>query len=247
MADTHTYSDMEKFYLKTSMLRCYAVILVLMVSMCMFSGCSGGSIVDDPLTRIRDSLKGESVYSVVLDDMKQEGVFFKDYYHKYLIVHPDKSRRTEWIKVNENFYKLNQDFLGMALLTKKEGEIETTPSPPGYDLVGDPKYGQWQKDSSGSSFWEFYGKYALISTLFGGWYRPVYQNDYRGYQQSRSSNRPFFGRQKEFGSSGKIVKSNRPDFFSRRMTRKSSFSDKLQSRIGRSKTTVRSRSGGFGK
>ncbi|MFO7883910.1 MAG: hypothetical protein R6U68_03730 [Desulfobacteraceae bacterium] len=247
MADTQKYSDMGNFYLKMLRLRFYAVLLFLSVTMCVFSGCSGGSIVDDPLNRIKDSLKGNSVYSVVLDDMKQEGVFFKDYYHKYLIVLPEKSRRTEWFKVNENFYKQNQDFLGMALLTNKDGKIETTPSPPGYDLVGDPKYGQWREDSSGSSFWEFYGKYALISSLFGGWYRPVYQNDYRGYQQSRSSNRPFFGRQKEFGSSGKIVKSKRPDFFSRRMSRKSSFSDKLQSRIGRSKTTVRSRSGGFGK
>ncbi len=37
----------------------------------------------------------------------------------------------------------------------------------GNQMVGNPNYGQWRSQSNGSSFWEFYGQYALISSLFG--------------------------------------------------------------------------------
>ncbi len=45
----------------------------------------------------------------------------------------------------------------------------------GSQLVGNPQYGNWSSNSSGGSFWEWYGKYALFSSLFrspiyyGGW------------------------------------------------------------------------------
>jgi len=41
----------------------------------------------------------------------------------------------------------------------------------GSQLVGNPNYGHWRQDSSGGSFWEWYGKYALFSSLFN---RPIY-------------------------------------------------------------------------
>lgn len=39
---------------------------------------------------------------------------------------------------------------------------------PGSQLVGNPHYGSWQTNSSGASFWVWYGQYALISNLLGG-------------------------------------------------------------------------------
>ncbi len=35
-------------------------------------------------------------------------------------------------------------------------------------LVGNPSYGNWKQDSSGRSFWEWYGMYSLFSNVFGG-------------------------------------------------------------------------------
>lgn len=35
-------------------------------------------------------------------------------------------------------------------------------------LVGNPSYGNWKQDSSGRSFWEWYGMYALFSNVMGG-------------------------------------------------------------------------------
>jgi hypothetical protein len=58
---------------------------------------------------------------------------------------------------------------------------------PGSQLVGNPQYGSWQTNSSGGSFWHWYGQYAFFSTLFrspigyGGWSRNrdySYYNDY---------------------------------------------------------------------
>lgn len=39
---------------------------------------------------------------------------------------------------------------------------------PGSQLVGNPNYGHWQTNSSGSSFWVWYGQFALMRDLLGG-------------------------------------------------------------------------------
>ncbi|MBF0470129.1 MAG: hypothetical protein HQL48_02010 [Gammaproteobacteria bacterium] len=35
-------------------------------------------------------------------------------------------------------------------------------------LIGNPNYGEYRQDSHGNSFWEWYGQYALFSSLLGG-------------------------------------------------------------------------------
>jgi len=52
---------------------------------------------------------------------------------------------------------------------------------PGSYLVGNPGYGQWQTDSSGNSFWEWYGKYRMFTDVLGfvggGFHRgPIYHD-----------------------------------------------------------------------
>ncbi len=228
----------------------YSLILFVFISISvLLSGCTGGSTGNLPIEKIKQSLKNQPTYSIILDDMKYEGSFFKTYYHKYLVVQPDGSWRTGWLKVPEKYYKQNQKMLGMAILTKKDGKFETIPAPPGYGFVGDTRYGRWTRDSTGGSFWEFYGKYAFFSSLFGGWYHPIRMSDYRTYNQYRTFNRPFFGSKHEFGSTGQIAKRKRPGFYARRMSRSGSgsFSSRLRSRIGRTRMGFRGRAGGFGK
>lgn len=51
----------------------------------------------------------------------------------------------------------------------------------GSQLVGNPSYGQWNTNSSGMSFWEWYGMYSLFNNLFS---RPIYYDrwsNHRGY------------------------------------------------------------------
>nr|VFK63892.1 MAG: hypothetical protein BECKUNK1418G_GA0071005_10399 [Candidatus Kentron sp. UNK]VFK70737.1 MAG: hypothetical protein BECKUNK1418H_GA0071006_10379 [Candidatus Kentron sp. UNK] len=65
---------------------------------------------------------------------------------------------------------------------------------PGSYLVGNPEYGQWKTDSSGHSFWEWYGMYRMFTDVagllgggFGGGFHrgPVYQDAW--YGRSRHS------------------------------------------------------------
>ncbi len=224
-----------------------------MIAVCVFliGGC-GNTPGTIPLDAINQSLMNQPTYSVVLEDMKQEGSISKRYFHKYLVIEPDSSQKTEWLEVPKQYYDEKLEFLGMALATKKEGELDSQVSPPGYGYVGDERYGEWREDSQGGSFWAFYGKYAFFTSLFGGWYHPIYRHDYRGYSKHRSQGRPYFGSSSQFGSSGKIVKQKRPGFYQSRMSGvnagKRSFSDKVNSsRVGRSKSGFRGRAGGSGK
>nr|VFJ87519.1 MAG: hypothetical protein BECKLFY1418B_GA0070995_100724 [Candidatus Kentron sp. LFY] len=60
---------------------------------------------------------------------------------------------------------------------------------PGSYLVGNPEYGQWKTDSSGHSFWEWYGMYRMFTDVaglmgggFGGGFHrgPVYHDAWYG-------------------------------------------------------------------
>lgn len=225
--------------------------LILIFSFWVFlSGC-GGFSGDLPIEQLKALQKDVPSFSILLEDMKEEGNFFKTYFHKYRVVQEQDGWTTEWLEVPENYYRMNERFLGMSLVTKKEGEYDNQVAPPGYAYVGDTRYGRWRRDHHGGTFWEWYGKYALFSTMFGGWYRPIYMRDYDVYRGHRSRSKPFFGRNKEYGSAGSIVQKNRPSFFSRYKSRqrsaRSRFLGKVSNRIGRSRGGFRGRAGGFGK
>ena len=214
-----------------------------------FCGC--GDIRELPIDRIKKHLKDSPTYSIILEDMKEEGNFSKQYFHKYRVIQMDEGWTTDWFKVPKDYYHMNEKFMGMTLFAKKDGEDIKGAAPPGYAYVGDTRYGHWRNDSSGRSFWEFYGKYRLLADFFGGWYRPVYRNDYDTYRNYRARHTPYFGSRNQFGTDGSLVKSNKPDFYARHMQKerikRESFSSKVSQRIGRTRTSFRSRAGGRGK
>lgn len=220
------------------------MVIVFLINGC---GCDG----ELPIEKIKRDLKSETDYQIVLDDMMEEGNFVKQYYHKYKVVKGENSHTTDWLQVPKSFYQKNSNYLGMAIVSKKDGKEIATAAPPGYQYVGDSRYGQWRTDHRGSSFWEFYGKYALFSTLLGTFNRPIYRNDYNDYQRYRDRRQPYYGNNNRYGTDGSYTQKSKPNFFERRKARErmktSSFNDKVSRRIGRSRTGYRSRSGGFGK
>ncbi|MEE8399224.1 MAG: hypothetical protein V3S89_09480 [Desulfobacterales bacterium] len=222
-----------------------AIAIVLMLT-----ACGPGT---PPIEKLKQNLKDVPTYSIILADMKEEGNFSSQYFHKYRVILPESSEdgTTDWWKVPKDYYKLNEALLGMALAVKKDGSFSSSAAPPGYQYVGDAKYGQWRSDSRGGSFWEFYGKYALFSSLVGGRGRPIYRSDYDTYRQHRSRNTPYFGSNKQYGTSGSYTKQAKPNFYSRRATRekmkRTSFKNRVAKRTGRTRTGYRSRAGGFGK
>ena len=82
------------------------------------------------------------------------------------------------------------DFTDGKLPKMRELQYENptaSTAPVGSEYVGNTNYGHWKQDSSGHSFWAFYGQYAMFSALLGGptyydgWSnnrRPSYYHDY---------------------------------------------------------------------
>lgn len=227
----------------------------------------------DPLEKLKRELAAFPQYSVVLEDMKEGGNLTDDFYHQYRVVWAEEEgeatpeaepgaaseaaelafheRLEDWAPVSEDMYRKYQDFLGMTVLAKSAEGVETTPAPAGYEYVGNPRYGEWRTDSSGNSFWAFYGRYALLSHLFGTFRQPVYRGDWSDYRSARSSGRPYFGRSQQYGTQGSYTRNTHRSFFDRQQARQQAqrqrFSDKVQQRVKRSRMSgTRSRSSSRG-
>lgn len=240
--------------------KAYFLLFILAAAILPLTGCGGpsGSPVDD----LKAYFKDIPTWSVILEDMKIEGTFFDSYYHKYKITVPPgegtteaastetapadiKTYATEWYEISQKRYKNFENMLGMTVYSKTEGQESTTPGPPGYEYVGDKRYGQWQSNSSGQSFWVFYGQYRLLSDLLGG--GRVYRGGYDTYRRDRSQGRAYYGPRGDYGTNGRITKRQRPNFHDRRMAKQKTFSQKVDDRAGRTKTGYRGRSGRVGK
>ena len=92
----------------------------------------------------------------------------------------------------------------------------------GQQLVGNPQYGEWQTDSSGSSFWAWYGGYRLLDDLtdnrrisYSSWGRHRGYSYYNDYGRSAYTSTSQYKKQqtveaqakKKFQSSGKTFQS----------------------------------------
>ena len=232
---------------------------IVTTTILLFSGCGTSS----PLEKIKKELDQYPEYTIILEDMKEDGNFFTDYYHRYKTVYGRalsgqdsivyETNLTDWEKVSKKEFHKNANYLGMVLASRSaNGEVSNNQHPPGYQYVGNQQYGQWRTGANGSSFWEFYGKYALISSMFNMFSRPIYRNDYDSYRNHRSSGSPYYGRNREYGTYGTETKKSNPTFFQRKQaaeaSRKRSFSDKVKNRTRKSNMSrSRSRSSGFGK
>ena len=216
--------------------------------------------VPDPLARLSKELGSLPEYSAILEDMQISGNFFKSYYHKYKILYAEsvstegaelKTRDRGWVEVSKSFFSAYEGYLGMAILTKSPDDQPTrVQQPPGYQYVGDTRYGRWQRDSSGGNFWVFYGQYSLLRDLLGTSTYPIRRSHWDDYRGSYSRGRPYFGSGSKpyYGTSGSITKTRHPTFFERQQlrqsARKSKFSQRVRSRVGKTQSRGRGRFGG---
>jgi hypothetical protein len=222
--------------------------------------------IKSPVDDLVKEMTNVSTFSIILYDMNTEGSIFKEYFHQYRIIKEDQSGElneeiTDWYPVGEDFFKANLDNMGMEIAAKGEdGKVTKSVSPPGYGAyVGNDKYGRWvQRD--GGSFWEFYGKFALMNSMFNMMSYPVrrsYWDDYRGsyYGTGRSyyGPRENDGRYRYGTNSRYNTTSNRSsswssnasnNSFKNRVRQSTSQSSKSGSRYS---NISRSRSGGYGK
>ena len=202
---------------------------------------------------LQKELMNEREYVILLNDMREEGNFFPSYFHQYRVDIGENSDIRSYQLITEDYYKRYEPYLGMVLVSKNlDGKLSSTPFPNGYQHIGNSNYGRWRQDSRGGSFWEFYGKYALMSNLMGWAGGGLYRKDFNTYSNFRQNNKPYYGPKNSYGTNGTITQKQKPNFYARRKARKarstSAFDRKVQKRrIGRSKNSFRSRGFSFGK
>ena len=221
------------------------IIIGLFAALLLFSACAS----TPPLKRLKAQLASAPEYAIILEDMRDGGTIFTTYHHKYKVVQGNRTWTTDWLEVPKSTYKANANFLGMTLVSKTSSGENSSPHPPGYDYVGNSRYGQWQSNG-GRSFWVFYGQYAMMQSLFGLGGRGIYRSDYDRYQTYRTQRRPYYGPNQGYGTKGAITRQTRPSFFARRQAKATAkrerFRQKVRRRVGRSRS-MRSRGFGYGK
>ena len=242
------------------------ILFVVLVYACSRTCQSDyGTPVKSPVDDLIKEMADVPSYSIILNDMNTEGTFFKKYLHQYRIIETDQSgdpeeKTTDWYPVSKDFFLANMDNMGMEIASKDStGKVSKAVGPPGYGAyVGNQRYGHWV-NRDGGSFWEFYGKYALMSSMFHMMTYPArmsYWNDYhsnyygtgRSYYGPRVNGNYVYGTNSQYGRS---VKSNSTWFNN---ASNNSFRQRVRSGVSQSSKSgsrysnfSRSRSGGFGK
>ncbi|WP_375578042.1 hypothetical protein ABWH96_13440 [Marivirga tractuosa] len=243
-----------------------AIILFMVIKTCSSSSSETSGWEKSPVDNIVQEYSDKSDFSIILADMDAEGTGSSTIYkHKYKVLIPEQDtvlvKETPWKTVSDVFFDQHINDLGMEIVYKKNGELHKETAPAGYsNFIGNDKYGRWQQ-RDGGSFWQFYGQYAFMSSLFNLAAYPVrrpYYDNYRGgfYGSGRSyyggNGGPSYGTQ-TYGKTGRNTTWG---------SKPSTFKSDVISRVSRSATTTkrarsasrsssrssyRSRSGGSGK
>ena len=107
-------------------------------------------------------------------------------YHKYRILKDKKVEDTDWVEVNPDDFEKKNDSIGIAIESKPYGYFEEDKIHSGFpaemNYINNSRYGEW-KNENGNTFWQWYGKYAFISSIFGGNEKRYYQNDYNNLKK----------------------------------------------------------------
>lgn len=224
--------------------------LGLIILLGLLQACSNRPVfVKNPVDDLVKDLTEVPDFSIILYDMDYQEE--KDQYlHQYRILKEPQgsdtviSETTDWLPVGADYFNQHVDHMGMTIVSKTNGQVDKKVSPPGYNqYVGNDKYGQWKQNSDGSSFWEFYGKYAFLRSMLGFGYSPIYYGGWYDYRRNYYPyGRTYYGNSRNggnrFGTKGSHV-SNR----SGRSTwnsKSSSFKSRVRSKVQRSSSRMRS-------
>lgn len=150
---------------------------------------------------------GDDSAELWLDNVEEE------YFFKYLIIENEKERE-EWVKVSEAEYNKYAEFEGHEIYSKPYGffnsEALNAPNPIGISTVGNPKYGEWKTDSSGQSFWAYYGQFRLLSDvidMFAGNNHRYSRYDY-DHWNNNYRNKPYTGSEDRYSYGGSVMNSS---------------------------------------
>jgi hypothetical protein len=153
-----------------------------------------------------DSFFSNAPISVILIKTFKKGFFLKSYFLKLRVVHGYFPYEEIVFQTPESIFSNHQKNLGMAIYQRKS--IDTPgnliPQPAGSIFVGDLTFGSWVLDASGEKVWEFHRAFRFFPEFLGwGKFRPS-QEFLQRLKISESYNKPFYGLENEFGTSGSV-------------------------------------------
>ncbi len=217
---------------------CLPVVLALLILV----GCGE----KDPVRNLSRDLERYPEYSLMVDDTRIEGSLFPDYALRFQVLTASgrreagrdsilyEERKTDWYPVSEDIFYRYENYVGMVIASKSMDGQRTGANqahPAGYQYVGNSHYGSW----GGGGFWQFYGQYAMMSHMMGGW--RVGRGDYQDYRRTRERGSPYYGPVKggrpTFGARGTVTEKTRPQFYQRKQNRRQAFSGQAKNRMGR--------------
>ena len=231
--------------------------LLLLVGIVSSCGSSNDNVVrfrKEPLDELIKKHSNSLNFSIVLYDLDYNES--KDaYFHQYRILFEPPNQDTlleevtDWEHVSDVFFDKHKDNMGMEIASKKDGVLKKIASPPGYsNYVGNEKYGHWKKNDDGTSFWEFYGKYAFMSSMFRMAFYPIYYSGWYDYRTNYYRNgRPYYGRMRDgmydYGTRSRYSQKEEKDrgSSSRWNSRSSSFKSKVRNKVQKSASASRER------
>lgn len=228
-----------------------AFLPIGIIFLIILNNCSSQKFTRNPVDDMIRDMSADSVFSIILFDIDEEGTFFKTYKHKYRVISEvdglPQEKTTGWYEVSKEFFYKHENDMGMEIASKSGGKVNKVDSPPGYsNYVGNSRYGHWD-NSGGSSFWVFYGQYAFMRSMFNLGSQPVYRTSYNDYNRSYRGSKSYYGPKTSSGATY-----GTKSVFARKTNPSSSWNTKLaqRSRSGTrysSSSSSRSRSSGFGK
>ncbi len=217
---------------------CLPVVLALLILV----GCGE----KDPVRNLSRDLERYPEYSLMVDDTRIEGSLFPDYALLFQVLTASgrreagrdsilyEERKTDWYPVSEDIFYRYENYVGMVIASKSMDGQRTGANqahPAGYQYVGNSHYGSW----GGGGFWQFYGQYAMMSHMMGGW--RVGRGDYQDYRRTRERGSPYYGPVKggrpTFGARGTVTEKTRPQFYQRKQNRRQAFSGQAKNHMGR--------------
>ena len=196
-----------------------------------------------PVDEIIRTHSEEQNFSIILLDMDSRS---GKYFHQYNVIIEKidtiLTNETDWEEVSETYFANNVDNMGMEIVSKKDGKVSKVAAPAGYNhYVGNKKYGRW-RERDGYSFWEFYGQYAFMSSMFNLMTYPVrrsYWDDY--YRGGYYGSRPYYGPRGAtiYGTKSYTSNTGKNTTWG---SKPSSFKSKVRSQVSRSSSASKSRS-----
>ena len=131
----------------------------------MLSSCGGGG--SDPVVQLQKELETQPEYSIILNDMREEGNFVPSYYHQYRVDIGENKDIRPFQEVSEEVFKKysngEYDILvkGEEIFKVKGTEMD------GDTVVGDVEFLPTQTGMEGPQFQKFQESYLKILLKFG--------------------------------------------------------------------------------